>query len=54
MSNIVPEKSNNFMVYIDGEKQAGIAEGNFPAAAFMTRPSNPIVPPSGSSSSSFS
>ena len=36
MSNVVPEKSNNFMVYIDGEKQAGIAEGNFPSGEFMT------------------
>lgn len=36
MSNIIPEKSNNFMVYIDGEKQSGIAEGNLPSGQFMT------------------
>lgn len=36
MSNIVPEKVNNFTVYIDGEEQAGIAEGSFPAGQFMT------------------
>lgn len=36
MSNIIPEKSNNFTVYIDGEEQAGIAEGNFPSGEFMT------------------
>lgn len=36
MSNAVPEKSNNFTVYIDGEEQAGIAEGSFPAGQFMT------------------
>ena len=36
MSNIVPEKSNNFTVYIDGEEQAGIAEGTLPSGEFMT------------------
>ena len=36
MSNIVPEKTNNFTVYIDGEEQSGIAEGNFPSGQFMT------------------
>lgn len=36
MSNIVPEKMNNFNVYIDGEEQNGIAEGSFPAMQFMT------------------
>ncbi|MBQ6971809.1 MAG: phage major tail tube protein [Synergistaceae bacterium] len=36
MSNIVPEKSNNFTVYVDGSEQAGIAEGNFPSGEFMT------------------
>lgn len=36
MSNIVPEKLNNFNVYIDGEEQAGIADGNFPTGEFMT------------------
>ncbi|MBQ4431076.1 MAG: phage major tail tube protein [Synergistaceae bacterium] len=36
MSNVVPEKMNNFTVYIDGEEQSGIAEGNFPSGQFMT------------------
>lgn len=36
MSNIVPEKSNNFAVYINGSLQSGIAEGNFPNIEFMT------------------
>ncbi len=36
MANIVPEKSNNFTVYIDGEEQNGIAEGSFPGVSFMT------------------
>ena len=36
MSNIVPEKMNNFTVYIDGEEQSGIAEGNLPSGQFMT------------------
>lgn len=36
MSNIVPEKSLNFRVYINGSDMAGIAEGAFPAVEFMT------------------
>ena len=36
MANIVPEKSNNFTVYVDREEQSGIAEGSFPNVSSMT------------------
>lgn len=36
MSNIVPEKIQNFSVYINGSDEVGIAEGNFPNIEAMT------------------
>ena len=36
MANIMPLLANNFAVYVDDEKQPGIAEGNFPSFEFMT------------------
>ena len=34
--SIIPEKSNNFRVYLDGSTLLGIAEGNFPNGELMT------------------
>ncbi len=34
--SIIPEKSNNFRVYLDGSTLLGIAEGNFPSGELMT------------------
>ncbi len=34
--SIIPEKSNNFRVYLDGTTLLGIAEGNFPNGELMT------------------
>lgn len=36
MANIIPEKSLNFKVYLDGADLLGIAEGNFPNGDMMT------------------
>ncbi|MBR0278790.1 MAG: phage major tail tube protein [Synergistaceae bacterium] len=36
MSNIIPEKSINFSVYLNGEDELGIAEGTIPALEAMT------------------
>lgn len=36
MANIVPEKTQNFAVYIDGSDSAGVADGTFPNVEFMT------------------
>lgn len=36
MANLVPEKSINFAVYLNGEDLLGVAEGNFPQLEAMT------------------
>ena len=36
MSNIVPEKIRTFDVYINGNREPGIAEGSFPSLEYMT------------------
>lgn len=36
MSNIIPEKSINFSVYLNGEDLLGVAEGTIPALEAMT------------------
>lgn len=36
MSNVIPEKSINFSVYLNGEDMLGVAEGTIPALEAMT------------------
>lgn len=36
MSNVIPEKSINFSVYLNGEDLLGVAEGTFPTLESMT------------------
>lgn len=36
MANIIPEKSINFAVYLNGEDELGLAEGTIPALEAMT------------------
>lgn len=36
MANVIPEKSVNFKVYLNGDDLLGIAEGNFPTGEFMS------------------
>ncbi|MBQ2617099.1 MAG: phage major tail tube protein [Synergistaceae bacterium] len=36
MPNLIPEKLNNFAVYLEGAELLGIADGNFPSVEFMT------------------